>query len=111
MPPRESVIQAPIATIEQSGRRYLVTCHVGFDGIEYVGRLWFAEEEWEDSALPDRGAIPGKSREEVLEWARRLTPHDLALRYRRAMSEKPKFGRLRRVTEEVLTKIRYMNQI
>jgi hypothetical protein len=111
MSARESVIQAPIATIEHSGRRYTVMCHVGFDGIEYVGRLWFAEEDWEESALPDRAAIPGRTREEVLEWARKLTHHELGLRHRRAMSEKRKFIRLRRVTEEVLTKIRYMNQI
>jgi hypothetical protein len=111
MSARESVIQAPIATIEHLGRRYVVTCHVGFDGIEYVGRLWFAEEDWDDSALPDRAAIPGRSRDEVLEWARRLTPHELSLRHRRAIAEKRRFIRLRRVTEEVLTKIRYMNQI
>jgi hypothetical protein len=111
MPSRESAIQAPIATIEHAGRRYVVTCHVGFDGIEFVGRLWFAEEDWEESAVPDRAAIPGRSREEVIEWARRLTPNDLGLRHRRALAEKRKFVRLRRVTEEVLSKIRYMNQI
>jgi hypothetical protein len=111
MPSPESITQAPIATIEHAGRRYVVTCHVGFDGIEFVGRLWFAEEDWEESAVPDRAAIPGRSREEVIEWARRLTPRDLGLRHRRALAEKRKFVRLRRVTEEVLSKIRYMNQI
>ena len=47
----------------------------------------------------------------MLELGARLTPHELGLRHRRAMSEKRRFIRLRRVTEEVLTKIRYMNQI
>ena len=107
----EPVIQPQIATIEYLGRRYNVSCRVAFDGIEYVGRLWFTEEDWEDSAVPDRGAIPGRSREEVLDTARQLTPHDLELRHRRAISEKRRYVRLRRVTEEVLTKIRYMNQI
>ncbi len=111
MSPRASVLQAPIAIIEHAGRRYAVTCHVGFDGIEYVGRLWFAEVDWDDSALPDRASIPGRTHEEVIEWARRLTPHELGLRHRRAIAEKRRFLQLRRVTEDVLTKIRYMNQI
>lgn len=107
----EPITQPLIASTEYLGRRYNVTCRVGFDGIEYVGRLWFAEEDWEDSAVPDRAAIPGRTRDEVIERARALTPHELDLRHRRALSEKRRFVRLRRVTEEVLTKIRYMNQI
>jgi hypothetical protein len=100
-----------IATIDHQGHRYAVSCRIAFDGIEYVGRLWFAEEEWDDAGLPDRAAIPGRSREEVLDLARRLTPNDLALRHRRALAEKRRFIQLRRVTDDVLTKIRYMNQI
>jgi hypothetical protein len=100
-----------IASIDHQGRRYAVTCRIAFDGIEYVGRLWFSEEEWDDAGLPDRAAIPGRSREEVLELARRLTPNDLSLRHRRALAEKRRFIQLRRVTDDVLTKIRYMNQI
>jgi hypothetical protein len=100
-----------IGTIETSGRRYQVTCRVGFDGVEYVGRLWFAEEEWEDAGLPDRGAIPGKSREDVLSQARDFSQEDLVLRYRRALSDKRRYLKLRRDTDEILTKIRYLNQI
>jgi hypothetical protein len=100
-----------VASIEHLGRRYTVTCRIGFDGIEYVGRLWFAEEEWDDAGSPDRAAIPGASREEVLQVARRLTPHELGLRHRRALAEKRRFIKLRRVTDDVLTKIRYINQI
>jgi hypothetical protein len=111
MPAAESNSYTFIGTIDHLGRRYSVTCRVGFDGIEFVGRLWFAEEEWDDSALPDRGAFPGRSREEVIHLARRLAPHELTARLRRALSEKRRFLKLRRVTEEVLTKIRYMNQI
>jgi hypothetical protein len=84
---------------------------VFFDGIEYVGRLWFAEEDWSEAALPDRAALPGRTTEEVLEQARRLTPTELGLRYRRALAEKRRFIKLRRETEDVLTKIRYLNQI
>jgi hypothetical protein len=100
-----------ITTIDHLGRRYNVSCRVAFDGIEYVGRLWFAEEEWDDAGLPDRGAIPGRSREEVIERARGLSPYELGLRHRRALAEKRRFLNLRRTTEEILTKIRYLNQI
>ena len=111
MPSSESSTQPYVATLEHLGRRYTVNCRVTFDGIEYVGRLWFAEEEWDDVGLPDRAAIPGRSREEVLELARRLTPDELGLRHRRALAEKRRFLKLRRVTDDILTKIRYINQI
>ena len=100
-----------LATIEHLGRRYAVTCRIAFDGIEYVGRLWFADEDVDDIGLPDRAAIPGRNREEVLDQARRLTTHELGLRYRRAVAEKRRFIKLRRETDEILTKIRYLNQI
>ena len=100
-----------IASIEHQDRRFGVTCRIAFDGIEFVGRLWFAEEEWDDSGLPDRAAIPGRTRDEVLDLARRLTPAELGVRYRRALAEKRRFLRLRGVTDDILTKIRYMNQI
>lgn len=103
--------QPHIATIEQSGRKYTVSCRVAFDGIEFVGRLWFAEEDWDDAGLPDRAAIPGRSREEVLTRARQLSVQELGLRHRRALAEKRRFVQLRRVTDDILTKIRYMNQI
>lgn len=100
-----------IATIEHLSRRYTVTCRVAFDGIEYVGRLWFAEEGWDQTGVPDRGALPGRTRDDVLDLARRIPPEELGMRHRRALAEKRTFLRLRRVTEELLTKIRYMNQI
>ena len=58
----DSSAQPFIATLEHLGKRYAVTCRVAFDGIEYVGRLWFAEEAIDDVGLPDRAAIPGRSR-------------------------------------------------
>jgi len=100
-----------IGTIEHSGRRYAVTCRIAFDGIEYVGRLWFSDDDADDVGLPDRAAIPGRSRDAVLEQARRLTTHELGLRYRRALAEKRRFISLRRETDDILTKIRYLNQI
>ncbi len=100
-----------IATIEHQGRPYVVTCRVAFDGIEHIGRLWFAEDGTIDSALPDRAAIPGRTRDAVLAYARGLTPSELNLRHRRALVEKRRYLQLRRVTDEILTKIRYLNQI
>jgi hypothetical protein len=105
------VIQPHIATIEHDGRRLDVSCRIQFDGIEYVGRLWFADESLENSGLPDRGGLPGRSRDEVVALAMRLTTPELALRYRRAISERRRYFELRRATEDVLAKIRYLNQV
>jgi hypothetical protein len=107
----DEIVQPHIAHLEYDGRRYDVTCRVIFDGIEYVGRLWFADDSWNDAGLPDRGAIPGRTRDEVLATARKLTSHDLQLRYRRAVAEKRRFTGLRKATDEIIGKIRYLNQV
>src|SRR4051794_37882202 len=91
----------PITTIEHQGRRIAVGCRIGFDGVEYVGRLWFAPEDGSEAATPDRAAIPGRSRDEVLERAQELTSHELAVRYRRAISEKRRYLSLRKATDEI----------
>jgi hypothetical protein len=82
-----------------------------FDGVEYVGRLWFADESWEDRELPDRGPFSGRSPEEVLAAAKRLTNEELRKRYSRAIAEKRRFLGLRRVTEQMLARIRYLNTL
>jgi len=107
----DEIVQPHIATLDYDGRRYNVSCRIAFDGIEYVGRLWFADETWDDGGLPDRGALPGRSRDEVLALARRLTQQELMLRYRRALAEKRRFTGLRRATDDILGKIRYLNQV
>jgi hypothetical protein len=107
----DETVQPHIATLDYDGRRYNVSCRIAFDGIEYVGRLWFADETWDDGGLPDRGALPGRSRDEVLAMARRLTQQELMLRYRRALAEKRRFTGLRRATDDILGKIRYLNQV
>jgi hypothetical protein len=105
------VIQPHVATVEHDGRALDVTCRIAFDGIEYVGRLWFTEKGTPDSGILDRGALPGRSRDEVLALAARLTQPELALRYRRALAERRRFHELRNATEDVLQKIRYLNQL
>ena len=107
----DETVQPHIATLDYDGRRYNVSCRIAFDGIEYVGRLWFADESWDDGGLPDRGALPGRTRDEVLSLARRLTQQELLLRYRRAVAEKRRFTGLRKATDEILSKIRYLNQV
>ena len=107
----EDNAQPHIATLDYDGRRFNVTCRIVFDGIEYVGRLWFTDEAWDDVGLPDRGALPGRTREESLALARRLTQQDILLRYRRALAEKRRFVGLRKATDEILGKIRYLNQV
>src|SRR5678815_3123401 len=76
----DEIVQPHIASLDYDGRRFNVSCRIAFDGIEYVGRLWFADESWDDGGLPDRGALPGRTREEVIAFARRLTQQDLMLR-------------------------------
>jgi hypothetical protein len=105
------VIQPHIASIEHDGNRLDVSCRIAFDGIEYVGRLWFTDTSVTEGPIPDRGALPGRSRDEVTALAKRLTPPELALRYRRAIAERRRFHELRRATEEVLSKVRYLNQV
>jgi hypothetical protein len=103
--------QPHVATLDVEERTYNVSVRVVYDGVEYVGRLWFASDEWDEVGIPDRGAIPGRTRDDVIEAARRLTPEDIRLRYRRAMADKRRFLGLRRTTEDILSKIRYLNQV
>jgi hypothetical protein len=100
-----------ITTTEIDGKSLGVSMRIVFDGIEHVGRLWFAEEGWEDDGIPDRAAFPGRTTEEVIALAKRLGPSELAQRYHRAQAEKRRFHSLRRVTDEILAKIRYLNQV
>ena len=111
MSTHDEITQPYVATVEMDGRRYNVSVRITYDGIEYVGRLWFADEAWDDLGLPDRGALPGRSREEVISLAKRMSPQELIKRHRRALAEKRRFLGLRKHTDEILAKIRYLNQV
>lgn len=103
--------QTHLTTLDADGHHLDVAIHVGWDGIEYVGRLWFTDQSWEDVGFPDRGALPGRTPEEVMVLAAQLRPEDIARRYQRALAEKRRFHGLRRATDDVLAKIRYLNQV
>jgi hypothetical protein len=109
--PSQEIVQPHVTTIDVGGRRYNVSVRIVYDGIEFVGRLWFADEAWEDLGFPDHGAVPGRTREEVTALAKRLTPDELSRRYHRGLAEKRRYIGLRRHTEEILAKIRYLNQV
>jgi hypothetical protein len=109
--PLHDVIQPHVATFAHEGRQLDVSCRIAFDGIEYIGRLWFADQASGESGITDRGAFPGRTRDEVVELAQRLSPSELVLRYRRALAERRRYLELRRVTEDMLGKIRYLNQV
>lgn len=98
-----------ITTFQHDGKPMHVSCRIVFDGIEYVGRLWFTPEGGD--ANPDRASLPGRTTEEVLALAHRLTQGELRSRYRRALAERRRYRSLRRATEELLSKIRYLNQV
>jgi hypothetical protein len=107
----DDLAQTHLTTIELEGRRYNVTVRVTYDGVEYVGRLLFTDEAWDDEGVTDRGVLPGRTEEEVMALARRLRADELTLRFRRAVAEKRRFHELRHTTEEVLTRIRFLNQL
>jgi hypothetical protein len=111
MAANDEIIQPYVGTIEHEGRRYNVSVRITWDGIEFVGRLWFADEALEETGLPDRGAFPGRTRDDVIAMTKRLTESEMVRRHRRALAEKRRFGALRKHTEEILAKIRYLNQV
>lgn len=107
--------QYPLTTIDVDGHAIEVSVRVGHDGIEYVGRLWFAELASEDAELatgiPDRAPIPGKTREDVIARAVSLDEDDLGRRHARALAERRRYRALRLTTDDVLARIRYMNRV
>lgn len=103
--------QLHVTTIDIDGRRYNVSVAVEHDGVEHLGHLWFEDEEWDDDGYRDHGTIPGHSPDAVLAHARQLSHPELLLRFQRAQSDKRRFHGLRRATEEVLERIRYLNKV
>jgi hypothetical protein len=105
------VTQHAISSITVDGKEYRVALRLAYDGVEYIGRLWFSDPNSDQMGIPDHGAVPGRTIAEAVEVARKLTPQDLERRCHRALADKRRYIRLRRATEEIITKIKYMNRV
>lgn len=111
MHPFDESSQQYIATITVNSRLYNVTVHLSYDGTEHTGRLWFAEDSWDDDGVPDRGLLPGRTESEVIGLARALSQDELVARFHRSRANRRRYVALRAVTEEMLRKVRYLNQV
>jgi hypothetical protein len=108
---RDDVVHTDLTALTVGDRTVTVACRSRWDGIEFVGRLWFTDTTNAAPAIPDRGAMPGRTREEVIALAQRLTSDELAARLARAVAEKRRHHELRSVTEQILAKIKYLNHV
>lgn len=88
-----------------------VSVRISYDGVEHVGRLWFADSVRDVEGIPDYGVIPGRTADEVLAAARQIDAEDLTRRFHRAYAEKRRYTRLRRLVEEIIAKVKYMNRV
>ncbi len=111
MTDRDAVTQLDLTSLSIGDRTLTVSCRIVWDGIEFVGQLWFTDPATAGPGLPDRSVIPGRDRDEVIALARRLTADELAARFARAVAEKRRHHELRSVTEQILGKIKYLNQV
>ena len=100
-----------IASLEVDGKTFNVSLKTAYDGIEHIGRLWFADASTGEMGIPDHGAIPGRTVDEAISLAQRLTNDDLMRRFHRAHAEKRRYIKLRRNVDEILAKVKYMNRV
>src|SRR2546430_6188101 len=82
------VTQHAISSITVDGKEYRVALRLAYDGVEYIGRLWFSDPNSDQMGIPDHGAVPGRTIAEAVEIARELTPQDLQRRRPRALADK-----------------------
>ncbi len=100
-----------IRVVAVDGHTYRATLYVDFDGIEYIGRLWFVDELDSKLTFQDHGAVPGATVEEAVRKTREFSQAELEHRCHRALSEKRRFGGLRRATDEMIRQIKYLNRV
>jgi hypothetical protein len=99
-----------VRTITIDGQKYFVSLRVGYDGVEHIGRLLFTDASTEIT-YQDHGSVPGTSVEDAVHKARQLSENQLEQRCHRALSEKRRFGKLRRTTDKMIEKIKYLNRV
>ncbi len=110
MSPGSTNTDHPIRTITVDDRKYSVALRVGYDGVEHVGRLWFTDTGT-NVAYQDHGAVPGISALDAVRKAKEFTETEVEQRCYRALSEKRRFSRLRRATDKIIDKIKYLNRV
>jgi hypothetical protein len=110
MSPSTASTDHQIRTIDVDGQKYFVSLRVGYDGVEYIGRLMFTEASTEIS-YQDHGSVPGTSVQDAVRKTQAFSEGDLIQRCYRALSEKRRFGKLRRATDQMIDKIRYLNRV
>ncbi|MCU0625404.1 MAG: hypothetical protein MUF21_02810 [Gemmatimonadaceae bacterium] len=108
-PPHTSTLL--LAVLPHGGVAYDVRLRIEFDGVEHVGTVWFSDGTTDALAMPDRGMLPGRTPEDVHRLARALTLDELHARLQRALADKRRFLRLRHQVDELLGKVRYLNQV
>ena len=99
-----------IRTLSIDGQKYFVCLRVGYDGIEHVGRLRFTDAVTEIT-YQDHGAIPGISALDAVRKAKELSSTEIEQRLHRALSEKRRYSKLRKATDNMIEKIKYMNRV
>ena len=100
-----------IRVVSVDGQAYRAVLRVGFDGIEYIGKLWFIDKADLKNAFVDHGAVPGSTVDDAVRKARDFSQTELEHRCHRALGEKRRFGRLRRATDEMIRQIKYLNRV
>ncbi|CAN5667253.1 hypothetical protein BH23GEM1_BH23GEM1_08380 [soil metagenome] len=105
------VLKQHLTSLDVDGKTYNVALKTAYDGIEHIGRLWFADASAEEMGIPDHGAIPGRTVDEAVSLALRLSNDDLMRRFHRAHAEKRRYVKLRRNVDEILAKVKYMNRV
>src|SRR3954471_13101101 len=95
-------VNEAIDTLDVDGRRVRVWLRIIHDGIEFVGQLWFGEDDASARGVVDRAVLPGPTIDDVIALARRLSASELSQRYERAVRERRRYNPLRRVTQDLL---------
>jgi len=107
----ESGEEPEVGVLAVDGREVRVRLRIAHDGVEYVGHLWFHSDSGPRSGVVDHAALPGRTTHEVVDRARRFTTPELQQRYERATRERRRYDALRRVTLDMLAKVRRLNQV
>jgi len=110
MPPSSGSSDHQIRSVTVDGQKYFVSLRVGYDGVEYIGRLMFTDASTE-IFYQDHGGVPGISVIDAVRRASEFTDAQLQQRCHRALSEKRRFGKLRRATDQMIDKIKYLNRV